>query len=370
YPVERKNMLQWNMRISAYAERLLNGLDRIDWPEPLREMQRNWIGKSVGCELDFSLTPALSGGEGEKPTGGRGYHTSERSYWHILKEFSKANRKNQTEAESIVWENVRNNKLGYKIRRQHAIGIFIADFVCLDRRLVIEIDGDYHASNKEYDTARTAFLQDEGFDVIRFTNEEVKNHLSEVLERIKSTLNQRPSIKESTSLSPGEGRGEAIRVFTTRIDTIYGVTFMVIAPEHELVEKITTAEQRSEVQKYVEIAKNRSERERMSEVKRISGVFTGAYVINPFNQAKIPVWIADYVLAGYGTGAVMAVPSSDTRDYAFAKHFDLPVIDVLEGPASDITKDNFDPKSGKMINSDFLNGLTWNEAVERALEKV
>ncbi|MBL7857046.1 MAG: leucine--tRNA ligase [Cyclobacteriaceae bacterium] len=223
YPVERKNMLQWNMRIAAYAERLLKGLDTIDWPEPLKEMQRNWIGKSIGCELDFYL--------------------------------------------------------------------------------------------------------------------------------------------DSTDR-------EAIRVFTTRIDTIYGVTFMVIAPEHELVEKITTAEQREAVFNYVEVAKNRSERERMSEVKRITGVFTGAYVINPFNNEKVPVWIADYVLAGYGTGAVMAVPSSDTRDYAFAKHFNLPIIDVLEGPTSDITKDNFDPKAGTMINSDFLNGLDWKVAVEKALAKV
>jgi leucyl-tRNA synthetase len=373
YPVERKNMLQWNMRIAAYAERLLNGLDTIDWPEPLREMQRNWIGKSLGCELDFSLaglTPALFGGEGGEARV-RGYGTSKKSYWRVLKEFSKANRQNQTETESVFWENVRGNKLGYKIRRQHAIGIFIADFVCLDRRLVIEIDGEYHMNNKEYDIARTAFLKDEGFSVIRFTIHEVKNDLSRVLAQLKSTLSQRTSIKQSAlPLSPGKGRGEAIRVFTTRIDTIYGVTFMVIAPEHELVEKITTTEQRSEVMAYVEVAKNRSERERMSEVKRISGVFTGAYVVNPFNQAKVPVWIADYVLAGYGTGAVMAVPSSDIRDYAFAKHFNLPIIDVLEGAASDITKDNFDPKSGTIINSDFLNGLTWHEAIERALQKV
>ena len=374
YPVERKNMLQWNMRISAYAERLLNGLDTIDWPEPVREMQRNWIGKSVGCELDFylaeGLTPALSAGEGVDAQY-KSYATSEKAYWPILKKFSKDNRQNQTEAESILWEALRNNKLGYKIRRQHAIGIFIADFVCLDRRLVIEIDGEYHLKNKEYDIARTAFLKDEGFNVIRFNNEEVNSNLKQVLDQIKSALDNSPSIKESnSSLSSGEGRGEAIRVFTTRIDTIYGVTFMVIAPEHELVEKITTSEQREEVMKYVEIARNRSERERMSEVKRISGVFTGAYVINPFNNAKVPVWIADYVLAGYGTGAVMAVPSSDTRDFAFAKHFHLPIIDILEGPASDITKDNFDPKSGTMINSDFLNGLPWDEAIEKALEKV
>lgn len=223
YPVERIRMLQWSMRISAYAERLLKGLDTIDWPENVKEMQRNWIGKSVGCELDFQLdTPA---------------------------------------------------------------------------------------------------------------------------------------------------RG-TIRVFTTRIDTIYGVTFMVLAPEHDLVEKITTPAQQEQVSKYVEVARNRSERERMSDVKHISGVFTGAYCLNPFNQEKIPVWIADYVLAGYGTGAVMAVPSSDTRDYAFASHFGLPVIDVLEGPRSDISKDDFDPKSGTMVNSDFLNGLPWEEAIDKALERV
>jgi leucyl-tRNA synthetase len=222
YPVERIKMMQWSMRITAFAERLLNGLDTIDWPEPVKEMQRNWIGKSIGCELDFQI----------------------------------------------------------------------------------------------------------------------------------------------------DGFAEKIRVFTTRIDTIFGVTFMVLAPEHELVEKITTPEQRDEVLRYVEVAKNRSERERMSEVKRISGAFTGAYVINPFNQERVPVWIADYVLAGYGTGAVMAVPSSDTRDYAFAKHFNLPVVDVLEGPTSDITKDNFDPKSGTMINSGFLNGLDWKIAIDKALDKV
>ncbi len=384
YPVERKKMWQWSMRISAYAERLLTGLDTIDWPEPVKEMQRNWIGKSVGCELSFSLIPnpspeekgttfPLSSGEG------RGYATADPKYWYILKQFGRDNRKNPTDEEDIIWQEVRNSNLGHKVRRQHAIGLFIADFVCLDRRLVIEIDGEYHLNNKEYDDARTAFLQGEGFDVIRFTNNEIKTNLQSVLARIKSTLDSRPSIKSNPPefpLSPGEGQGEAkptpdaITVFTTRIDTIYGVTFMVIAPEHELVNKITTTEQKEEISKYVDIAKNRSERERMSEVKRISGAFTGAYVINPFNNAKIPVWIADYVLAGYGTGAVMAVPSSDTRDYAFAKHFNLPIINVLEGPACDITKDNFEPKSGKMINSDFLNGLDWKVAIEKALEKV
>lgn len=372
YPVERKEMWQWSMRISAYAERLLNGLDTIDWPEPVKEMQRNWIGKSTGCELSFSLIPnpsPVEKGAASAKTGN--YQTAEKNYWSVLKKYSKENRRYFTECEGILWQEVRNSKLGYKIRRQHAIGTFIADFVCLDRRTVIEIDGDYHLNNVEYDDARTAFLNEVGFQVIRFTNDEIKGDLQKVLEKIKSTLENTPSIKaEHGTLSPGEGKGEAITVFTTRIDTIYGVTFMVLAPEHELVSKITTPEQKAEVDKYVEVAKNRSERERMTEVKRITGAFTGAYAINPFNGAKIPVWIADYVLAGYGTGAVMAVPSSDTRDYAFAKHFNLPIIDVLEGPTSDITKENFDPKSGKMINSDFLNGLDWKEAIEKALQRV
>lgn len=404
YPVERKEMWQWSIRISAYAERLLNGLDTIDWPEPIKEMQRNWIGKSTGCELSFSLIPNPSPSEkGTASAKTGGYKTAEKSYWDVLKKYSKENRRYFTESEGIIWQEVRNSKLGHKIRRQHAIGTFIADFVCLDRRTVIEIDGESHLNNKEYDEARTGFLNEAGFQVIRFTNDEVKSDLAKVLDNIKVTLDAAPSIKATaslevkdsstrsishgddtphsslppdddtshSSLSPGEGKGEAqITVFTTRIDTIYGVTFMVLAPEHELVSQITTPGQKSEVDKYVEVAKNRSERERMTEVKRISGAFTGAYAINPFNGAKIPVWIADYVLAGYGTGAVMAVPSSDTRDHAFAKHFNLPIIDVLEGPTSDITKDNFDPKSGKMINSDFLNGLDWKDAIEKALQRV
>jgi leucyl-tRNA synthetase len=369
YPVERIKMLQWSMRITAYAERLLKGLDTIDWPEPVKEMQRNWIGKSVGCELEFSPAPDLSLTPNPSP-GEKGRETADKKVWHILKEFAKDNRSNPTEEESILWNELRNSKLGHKIRRQHAIGTFIADFVCLDKRLVIEVDGDYHLANKEFDEARTEFLNSEGFNVIRLTNQEVQSQLQKTLTQIKNSLDNSTSIKQSSSLSPGEGRGEAIKVFTTRIDTIYGVTFMVLAPEHELVDKITTAEQRAEVTTYVETAKNRSERERMSEVKRITGAFTGAYVINPFNNKKVPVWIADYVLAGYGTGAVMAVPSSDTRDYAFATYFNLPIVNVLEGATSDITKDNFDPKSGTMINSDFLNGLDWKVAIEKALEKV
>lgn len=206
HPVERKKMMQWSMRISAFADRLLRGLEDLDWPEPVKEMQRNWIGKSIGAQLAFKLADQ----EGE------------------------------------------------------------------------------------------------------------------------------------------------IETFTTRIDTIYGVTFLVLAPEHDLVNKITTDAQKKAVDEYVSIAKNRSERERMTEVKRVSGVFTGSYAIHPFTEEKIPVWIGDYVLAGYGTGAVMAVPSDDERDELFAKHFDLPIITVVE--------------DGKIINSDFLTGLNFKEAQNKAID--
>jgi len=207
HPVERKKMMQWSMRISAFADRLLRGLEDLDWPEPVKEMQRNWIGKSVGAQLAFQL----------------------------------------------------------------------------------------------------------------------------------------------------EDSDEKIEVFTTRIDTIYGVTFMVLAPEHDLVEKITTDDQRKEVEEYVNVAKNRSERERMTEVKRVSGAFTGAYAIHPFTNEKIPVWIGDYVLAGYGTGAVMAVPSDDDRDKAFAEHFELPIVEVVD-------------EHDKIINSDFLTGLSIKDAQMKAID--
>lgn len=221
HPVVKKKMPQWSMRITAYADRLLDGLDKIDWPEPIKEMQRNWIGKSYGAEIDFEV------------------HGSE---------------------------------------------------------------------NK-------------------------------------------------------------IRVFTTRIDTIFGVTFMVIAPESELAQSLTTADRKLEVDEYIKVAKNRSERERMSDAKNVTGVFTGSYAIHPFSGEKLPVYIADYVLAGYGTGAVMAVPSGDQRDFDFAKKFDLPI--PIINDAQKLTETEADPtKEGKIINSDFLNGLTPAEAMERGIQEV
>ncbi|HET6227138.1 MAG TPA: leucine--tRNA ligase [Bacteroidia bacterium] len=218
YPVERKLMKQWSLRITAYANRLLNDLDGIDWTESIKEAQRNWIGKSEGTSLVF--------------------------------------------------------------------------------------------------------------DVDQF-------------------------------------EGEQIEVFTTRPDTVFGVSFLTLAPEHELVQKITSAAQRKEIEEYMLFAKNRSERERMADVKKITGAFTGAYALHPFTKQKLPIWIGDYVLAGYGTGAVMAVPGHDSRDYAFAKNFSLPILEVVAG--GDLSKESYDAKEGKIINSDFLNGLEVKDAVKKAI---
>jgi leucyl-tRNA synthetase len=224
HPVERKMMKQWSLRVSAYAQRLLDGLDKVEWVDSLKEMQRYWIGRSEGGAVFFNV---------------------------------------------------------------------------------------------------------DGFD-------------------------------------------DKLEVFTTRPDTLWGATFMVLAPEHEIVEKITTPDRKEAIDKYVFWAKNRSERERQSEVKNISGEFTGAYGINPVNSEKIPIWIADYVLAGYGTGAIMAVPGHDSRDFAFANHFKLPVIQVVckegEEPTDPATwEDSYDSKEGKMINSGFITGLEVKDAIRKTI---
>jgi leucyl-tRNA synthetase len=225
FPVERKLMKQWSMRITAYADRLLAGLDTVDWPEPLKEQQRNWIGKSVGASVRFHLSPSPSG---------------------------------------------------------------------------------------------------------------------------------------------SSGAGEVIEVFTTRVDTIYGVSFMVLAPEHELVATLTTPEQKTEVEAYQKWAASRSEVERMAE-KKVSGAFTGSYCINPFNDEKVPIYIADYVLAGYGTGAVMGVPSGDQRDWLFATHFGLPIVPILDAQ-KDIDQQADNTKEGRYINSGIINGMTYKEATETLIK--
>ncbi len=367
FPVVKKQMRQWSLRITEYAERLLDGLDKVDFSDSMKEIQRNWIGKSVGALIDFRLTPNPS--PGERGTAVRGRETADKKYWKYLKEFSRDNRKNQTEEECILWEELRNSKLGYKIRRQHAIDAYIADFVCLDKRVVIEVDGEYHKDNKEFDDARTVVLNAEDFQVIRFTNEEVKSNLKSVLSQIKIALDKSPSIKESNPLSTGEVRGEAkITVFTTRPDTIFGVDFMVVAPEHEIVKAITTNDKKEEVEQYLKYVESRSEIDRMAEVKKITGCFTGAYAINPFNNRKIEVWISEYVLAGYGTGAIMAVPCGDERDFKFAKHFNIPITNIIgkyfDGKEANPTKEAI------LENSDFLNGMVMHKAIDVVISKL
>ncbi len=402
YPVERKLMNQWSLRITAYADRLLTDLDGIDWTESIKEAQRNWIGKSEGTSLKFHLSPGkeqnsqsphplpLSKGEGSasqkkeesiaaKEIGGEpGYITSNKKIWGNLKENARANRKEQTEAEEILWDKVRDNKLGFKIRRQHPVDQFIADFICLDKKLIIEVDGSIHEYQKDYDEGRTFMLEDIGYRIIRFSNSSVKNNIDFVCNGITKALNA-PIEQEHTSgsvtplLWRGAG-GEAndgkgfIEVFTTRPDTIFGVSFVTLAPEHELVEKVTTAENKKAVEEYVTMAKNRSERERQADVKKITGVFTGSYVEHPFTGKQIPIWVGDYVLAGYGTGAVMAVPMHDTRDFAFASHFGIEKHMVIQPPVDwDFAMNSYDEKSGKLINSDFLNGLEVKDAVKKAI---
>jgi leucyl-tRNA synthetase len=346
----------------------------------MKEIQRNWIGKSVGARVEFDLTPGPSPEENASLTPnpspeerGFGFETSEKKYWKYLKEFSKGNRQNPTEEEAILWQELRNSKLGHKIRRQHAIGVFIGDFACLDKKLVIEVDGGYHLANKEFDEARTEFLNSKGFKVVRFTNERVKKELKAVLSEIKTTLDQSPSLGESYPLSFGEGRGEAnsrmkLTVFTTRPDTIFGVDFMVLAPEHDLVKKITSEAQKGEVEKYLKYVESRSEVDRMAEVKKVTGCFTGAYAINPLSGRQVPVWISEYVLVGYGTGAIMGVPCGDERDHKFAKHFTIPVTNIIGSHYNGV--DANPTKDAILENSGFLNGMVMHQAIDVVVNKL
>lgn len=379
YPVIRKKMTQWSMRISAYAERLLQGLNDIDWSESIKESQRNWIGKSVGAMVKFAIKPhpqPFSSREGSEAVN-KGYMTANASIASQLVSNARENRKNPTEAENILWQEVRNSNLGYKIRRQHYIGNFIVDFVCLEKKLIIEVDGGYHDTKEqvELDELRTLELEQKYlYKVIRFTNQEVLNDIKSVLSKIKEELSLRNSNNSQAPLSSGEGIGvRYIEVFTTRPDTIFGVTFMTLAPEHDLVAKITTPEQKAAVEAYIEKTAKRSERERMADVKTISGVFTGAYAEHPFTKEPIPVWIGDYVLAGYGTGAVMAVPCGDERDYAFANFFKgqngMPEIRNIFD--KDISEAAFGAKEGfQLVDSDFLNGLNYKTGTQKVIAEL
>ena len=371
FPVVQKKMQQWCLRTSAYSQRLLDGLDTVDWSDSIKETQKNWIGRSEGTEMQFRIAPSNSPVGGELEDAWNKFKTAHPFNYDILKENAKENRKHQTEAEAALWEVLRANQLGEKFRRQHVIGDFIVDFVALNSKLVIEVDGAYHndAEQMEADKLRSDFLNEAGFKVLRFTNEQVLQDTDNTIKEIKANLK---------ALSPTGRDGEGLfTIFTTRADTIFGVTFMVLAPESELVAQLTTAEHKAEVDEYLAYVKKRTELDRMAN-RNVTGVFSGSYAVNPFTGENIPIWISEYVLAGYGTGAIMAVPAHDSRDYAFAKHFNLPITPLIEG--ADVSEESFDAKEGIVCNSPAagketldgfsLNGLSVKEAIAKTKQFV
>ena len=387
FPVFQKKMMQWSMRITAYSERLLQGLQNIDWPQPLKDSQDYWIGKSMGAEVRFPLSPK---GENDstnkslqKESKKFGYLTGGNSSALLIKK-AQENRDNPTEAEALLWEQLKSKKLEHKFRRQHLINDFIVDFVCLSKKLIIEVDGGYHLAAKQQisDEERTKVLENEGFEIIRFKNQEVIGDNENVIKTIIQKLESRPNFAEEKLsndslseiqsdnqplLSPLGERG--IEVFTTRPDTIFGATFMVLAPENPLVEKLTTPEQKTEVDNYIDETSKKTERDRMADVKNVSGAFTGSYALNPFTDEKMPIYISDYVLMGYGTGAVMAVPAHDERDHRFAKKFNLPIVNVIENE-NDVQEESYDSKDSVCVNSDFLNGMKYDEAKARIIDEI
>jgi leucyl-tRNA synthetase len=348
FTVVRKKMTQWSMRISAYAERLLQGLNDIDWSESIKESQRNWIGKSIGAMVSF---PVMSVGI-----------KSENNNSFSLEKALEI-RGNSTVTEQKLWLSLKSKALDYKFKHQYLIGNYIVDFVCLSKKLVVVINEETLDFQEVANIERAKVIIEKGFKIIRFNKEEILRNIDGVLDAITQELDESEAfvIKK-------------VEVFTTRPDTIFGVTFMTLAPEHPLVQEITTAECLDKVNAYILASSKRSERERMADVKTISGVFTGAYAEHPFTKDPVPVWIGDYVLAGYGTGAVMAVPCGDERDYAFANFFKgqdgMPEIKNIFANV-DISEAAYGSKDNVIIaNSDFLDGLSYKEAAKKAIEEL
>ena len=349
HPVVRKKMKQWSMRISAYAQRLLDGLEKIDWPQPLKDSQTNWIGRSQGASVSFDVISDVS---------------EEKEIKLSFKEIEalKEKRSNPSKAVALLWSKLRKKKGISKFRANYTIGNLVADFVCFAKNLVVEFSG------KEDEAVRTSFLNKEGFSVTFVSAEEIEKSVETVVAKIETALqfSSAPKKEEKSTVKAVSNKTvDKIEVFTTRPDTIFGVTFMTLAPEHELVSKITTVAQKGEVEAYITATAKRSERDRMADVKTISGAFTGAYAKHPFTGEKIAIWIGDYVLASYGTGAVMAVPCGDQRDYDFAKHFNIEIKNIFEG--IDISEVACEDKTAKIANSDFLSGLPVKKATKLAI---
>ncbi len=336
---EKREKEQWMLAITKYADRLHQDLDLVDYPERVKIQQRNWIGKSEGAEIEFkiNLPPDPLPKEGGKTVLGTfplgrlggvkgvfGYHTTDPKAWRALQDRVLEMRKNPTEAEEKLWQLLRKNLTGYHFRRQHIVGRFVVDFVCLEKSLIVEVDGDIHDCQVSEDQERTEFLSENGFRVIRFRNEEITGNLEKVREKIKEEL-------EALPFGEGWSGIDSVKVFTTRADTLFGATYLVLAPEHPLVRELGDGiENLGEVLKYVSSARRKSEVERTNEEKEKTGIeLKGIKVVNPANSEEIPVWTADYVLPDYGTGAIMAVPAHDERDFTFAKKYNLPVTQVI-----------------------------------------
>ena len=348
HPVVRKKMTQWSMRISAYAQRLLDGLEKIDWPQPLKDSQTNWIGRSQGAMVSFNVA---NGAETAATDVKLSYKELE-----ALKEL----RQNLSKAETVLWDQLKHKKGAAKFRKKYTIGAFLVDYVCLAKNIIVEFSG------KEDEAARTEFFEKQGFNVVRFANAAVIENVLQVVSKINAAIQFPKAIDKGAEKEVVSKAQFKIEVFTTRPDTIFGVSFMTLAPEHELVSKITTDAQKSEVESYVTATAKRSERDRMADVKTISGAFTGAYAIHPFSGEKVQIWIGDYVLANYGTGAVMAVPCGDQRDYDFAKKFNISIPNIFEGV--DISEAAHAGKDGtKIANSDFLSGLKYKKALKLSI---
>jgi leucyl-tRNA synthetase len=374
FPVIKKKLRQWYLRITEYADRLLEGLEKVDFSEAMKEMQTNWIGKSTGAEIDFEIAlPLPSNGEQDAIEIKVSLDASANKHLKVLKEYGRTNRKNQEEAENILWQEIGNGQLGEPAERRYAIGGYPVDFAFLKSKLIVEIDGAYHTATEKdmYDTARIEYYKEFGFEVLTFSNEQVVKNTGEVINSITDFINKRKTnfIKDVSAPRFMRNNSDAeilkLKVYTTRPDTIFGVDFMVISPEHELVTRITTRDQKKTVDDYLTYVKSRSERERMAE-KKITGVFTGAYALNPFDGREIPIWISEYVLAGYGTGAIMAVPCGDERDFKFAKHFNIPITNII---GAHFNGEEANPtKEAVLQNSGFLDGMIMKEALDVAVK--
>ncbi|OGI66545.1 hypothetical protein A3H53_01485 [Candidatus Nomurabacteria bacterium RIFCSPLOWO2_02_FULL_40_10] len=311
--VEKKEKEQWMLAITKYADRLYKDLDDVDYLEKIKIQQRNWIGRSEGVEIEFKIinpSLALPEGEGKIP----GYYTTDAKLWRVLQDKALEMRKNPTDGEKIIWEILRRDATEYHFRRQHIIGRFIVDFVCLEKGLVVEIDGDIHDHRKEEDKERTKMLEQMGFEVVRFTNDEVIKKPENVFKKIIEKIN----LASKRTLPFGEGQGGVelgnVKIFSTRADTLFGATFIAVAPE--LAKKITGKDFG------IKVDTDRDNKEKI-------GVNTGLRAKNPANGEMIPVFAVNYVSADYGTGAIMGVPAHDERDFEFAKKYNLPIIPVI-----------------------------------------